>query len=101
MHACEIVLFLQISISPFTYIEKAVLIVQTNQKKTSRIYYKVCEENGIYLNECQELDFNDPDFENLIYKRRHGEDIWGEMSYNRFTEDELDYGDLNDIEDEE
>jgi len=62
---------------------------------------ETCIENNISPQECEELNFSDPDFVELYNKKKWGEYGWGEMSYNRFTEDELDYGDLSDLEEEE
>lgn len=64
-------------------------------------YREICENNGIYIDECSNLDFNDPDFENLIYGKHHGEDEWGEVSYRKYTEGILDYGDLSDINEDD
>jgi hypothetical protein len=61
-------------------------------------YQKYCEEMEIMPFECGDMDFEDPDFREVIYKQRNGEYSWGEVSYNRFIEGLLNYGVVSDFE---
>jgi hypothetical protein len=54
-------------------------------------YRIICESNDINVNECDEMDFDDPDFSNLVYKHNHGEDYWSEMSWRKYVDTSLDY----------
>ncbi len=60
-----------------------------------------CIDYNISPEECGDINFNDPDFENILSKKRYGEYTWAEMSYMKYTEDGLDYGDLQEEEEEE
>ena len=65
------------------------------------INFQICIENDISPQECENIDFNNSDFENILSKKKWGEYYWQEVSYRKYTEDSLDYGDLSDLEEED